>query len=475
MNQAQRWRAAEADLKDLPQNLEAETALLGCAIEEPEAYRAVRDLVSAEQFFEPLHQRLWALIAEQIETKHQVVPVALAEALKDDEAFKEFGGSGYLADLFTAAPPASTAPEHARIIADLHVRRKVMEVAQEALRTTANSDRAGHEVAAEVRRQIEQVEQGAAPDDNLFVDARQAGAGRLERLEVELATGKPKGARCGLSCVDRRLGGFLPGSLIVIAGRPGMGKTALLGNVLFGAARENPNRLFAGFSLEMDNDQMMDRALSRLTGDDDEPLPYERLAKGLATPMDLQRLHDLRPYLPANLLLRDRAGLSVESVARAVWWLKRKGNLAAVGIDYLQIMKRPAANGRNEASVIGEMTTTLKTLARDAGIAIILLSQLNRSVESRDDKRPQLSDLKESGSIEQDADAVLFPFREAYYLAKSEPREGTAEHLEWQVSLADVARRMDVHIAKNRHGGEGSERQTYDPAYDLITNWSDRP
>lgn len=466
------WSSAGAELKGEPANLEAEQALIGSAIGEPEAYLSVRDLIAAEQFYEPLHQRLWALIAQQIEASRAVVPARLMEGLKGDGAFNEFGGARYLADLVDRAPPVSAAPEHARIIADLHVRRCVIAVGQAVLRNAADPGRPGHEIAAEARRQIEEIEHGAAPDDNLFVDARQAGAGRLERLEVEQATGKPKGARCGLSCVDRRLGGLLPGSLIVMAGRPGMGKTALLGNVLFGAARENPGRLFAGLSLEMDTDQLMDRALSRLAAQDDDPIPYERLGKGMAAPMDLRRLHELKAYLPANLLLRDRAGLSVESVARAVWWLKRKGDLAAVGIDYLQIMKRPAANGRNEASVIGEMTTALKTLARDAKIAIILLSQLNRSVESRDDKRPMLSDLKESGSIEQDADAVLFPFREAYYLAKAEPRENTAEHLEWQVSLADLARRMDVHIGKNRHGGEGTERQTYEPAYDLITNWS---
>lgn len=218
----------------------------------------------------------------------------------------------------------------------------------------------------------------------------------------------------------------------------------------------------------MGNDQLMDRAFSRLSADDAQPIPYEKLSKGLVVSSDLERLHYFRDFLPRNLLLRDKAGMSVESVMRAAWWLKRKGDLAAIGVDYLQIMRRPQANGRNDASVIGEMTVALKTLARDAGITVILLSQLSRAVEQREDKRPQLSDLRELGSIEQDADAVVFPFREAYYLQKAEPTLEDPLRLEWEDKLAAVRNRMDVHIAKNRHGGEGIARQRYHPEYDWI-------
>jgi replicative DNA helicase len=326
-------------------------------------------------------------------------------------------------------------------------------------------------VAAEVKRRAELIEHGATPDDALFVDAHAAGEARLSELERAKAEGKSLGVKCGLRCIDKRLGGLLPDSLIVMAGRPGMGKTALLGNVMARAARFNPDRLFAAFSLEMGADQLSDRALSRLTADEDELIPYERLTKGFATPMELHALQRLRHRLPRNLLIRDRAGLTLEATSRAVWWLKRKGDLAAIGIDYLQIMRRPKAEGRNDAAVLGEMTAGLKTLAREARIAIILLSQLSRAVEMRDDKRPQLSDLRESGSIEQDADAVLFPFREGYYLERAEPREGTKEHREWVSDCEELRPRLDVINAKNRHGNIGSERQTYNPSIDLITNW----
>ncbi|WP_177221800.1 replicative DNA helicase [Brevundimonas viscosa] len=312
-------------------------------------------------------------------------------------------------------------------------------------------------------------------EDTLFQNAHEAALARMDRLEVEVATGKPKGVQTGLSCFDKRLGGLLPGSVIVLAGRPGMGKTALLGNVLYGAALLNPNKLFAGFSLEMDTDQLNDRALSRLTADDDAPVSFSDIAKVQPlTSFDLQALHRAKVRIPRNLWLRDRAGVSVEDVSRAVWAMKRRGDLAAIGIDYLQLMRRPALAGRNEASAIAEMTGALKTLAREAKIAIILLSQLNRSVESRDDKRPQLSDLRESGSIEQDADAVLFPFREVYYLQKSEPKPDpvgiSGAHFEWEMRCAELRTAMDVIIAKNRHGSEGSEPQEYRAEIDLITN-----
>lgn len=336
-----------------------------------------------------------------------------------------------------------------------------------------NPELSGYQAVALARSELEAAERGAAPEDALFVNAHDAAQARMDRLELEVATGKPKGVQTGLSSIDKRLGGLMPGSVIVMAGRPGMGKTALLGNVLYGAALRNPTKLFAGFSLEMDTDQLNDRALSRLTATHEQPVSFSDIAKvAPLTPFDLQTLHAVKGQIPKNLWLRDRAGVSVEDVSRAVWAMKRRGDLAAIGIDYLQLMRRPALAGRNEASAIAEMTGALKTLAREAKIAIILLSQLNRSVEQRDDKRPMLSDLRESGSIEQDADAVLFPFREVYYLQKAEPKAGTEEHMLWEAEVALKRTVMDVIIAKNRHGSEGSEPQQYRAEIDLITDRS---
>lgn len=459
------------DANALPLNLEAEQAILGQLMFDNDVLRQVHDLITADDFSEPFHQRLYAAIAGLVGAGKLAEPTTVQAGLTTDPAFEQFGGYAYLFELVDRAPPSNRARDYAELVSDTAVRRRLIMMASGAMHRARDPELSGYQVVAQVRAELEAAERGAAPEDALFVNAHDAAQTRMDRLELEVATGKPKGVQTGLSSIDKRLGGLMPGSVIVMAGRPGMGKTALLGNVLYGAALKNPSKLFAGFSLEMDTDQLNDRALSRLTATHDQPVSFSDIAKVQPlTSFDLQTLHAVKGQIPKNLWLRDRAGVSVEDVSRAVWAMKRRGDLAAIGIDYLQLMRRPALAGRNEASAIAEMTGALKTLAREAKIAIILLSQLNRSVESRDDKRPMLSDLRESGSIEQDADAVLFPFREVYYLQKSEPKAGTEQHLLWEAEVALKRTVMDVIIAKNRHGSEGAETQEYRAEIDLITD-----
>lgn len=461
----------EINAPALPMNIEAEQALLGQMLFDNDVHRRVHDALTADDFAEPYHQRLYAAICELIGTGKLADPTTLQTVLSSDPAFVDFGGRAYLINLFDRAPPSSNARDYAEIISDQAVRRRLIKTAHETIQAARNPDVSGFHVVAQARAELEAAERGAAPEDALFVNAHDAVQSRMDRLEVEVATGKPKGVQTGLVSIDKRLGGLMPGSVIVMAGRPGMGKTAVLGNVLYGAAANNPDKLFAGFSLEMDADQLNDRALSRLTAGETNPVNFSDIAKVQPlTGFDLELLHQVKGRIPKNLWLRDRAGVSVEDVSRAVWAMKRRGDLAAIGIDYLQLMRRPALAGRNEASAIAEMTGALKTLAREAKICIILLSQLNRGVESRDDKRPMLSDLRESGSIEQDADAVVFPFREVYYLQKSEPKAGTEAHMLWEAEVALKRTQMDIIIAKNRHGSEGVETQDYRAEVDLITD-----
>jgi replicative DNA helicase len=454
--------------RQLPHSLEAEQALLGLAMMENDAIRQVKHLIGPADFHEPFHRRLWAQITDLHAADRLADPTTLHTLFADDGAFQSFGGFGYLVDLMDRAPPVSKAREYAELLAGLSLRRRLIELASEALEAAHDTDLTAFEALSRARVAMEEAERSSAPEDATFSNAQTAGVDLVDRIATDVMEGKVKGVRCGLSCIDKRLGGLMPGSVVILAGRPGMGKTALLGNVIYGAARLNPNRLFAAFSLEMDADQLHERAFSRLTAERDVAVPYSDIAKRRLSAQDLQALSSVKGMLPANLWLRDRAGVSVEDVARAVWAIKRRGDLAAIGIDYLQLMRRPALAGRNEASAIAEMTGALKTLAREARITVILLSQLNRSVESRDDKRPQLSDLRESGSIEQDADAVLFPFREFYYLQKQEPKGGAEGRLEWEMKCHELRRHMDVIIAKNRHGAEGSEVQDYQAEYDLI-------
>ncbi len=449
-------------------HVEAEMALIGAVLYENSAFNAAAH-VRPEQFIEPVHQLFWSVISEACKAQRLAELVMLAEACQGSPALAELGGIRYIADLVDRAPPASTAGDYANLVVSNWTKRELIRLAGDATHAAATGTPAS-DVLAFVRRELDHLENEASSDQD-GVTAHDAGDEVMGRIELEIQAGTVKGFKCGLSCIDRRLGGFLPESLVVIAGRPGMGKTALAGAALNGAAYENPSRLFAIFSVEMSKRQLIERSLSRLTADDDAPIAYEKIGKNNLIPMELERLHEVKRFLPRNLMLFDTSSISVDDVRRRVWALKRRGDLAAIAIDYLQIMRRPRADGRNEASVIGEMTAALKQLAREAKICIVLLSQLSRAVESLEDKRPQLSHLRESGSIEQDADAVIFPFREVYYLERAEPREGTPEHTEWEVRVADLRRRMDAIVAKNRHGSVGTELQEYDPEFDRFQNW----
>ena len=252
-----------------------------------------------------------------------------------------------------------------------------------------------------------------------------------------------------------------------------MGKSGIARQAATGAARINRDYLFPFFCAEMNRREMVERTLSEMTWRDGNAIQYRDMNPEKFTPLDWQILDRARDRIPSNFILDDTASLSVDYVRRRAWALKRKGQIGAIFIDYLQIMQRPPANGRNDAAVIGDMTAALKRLAREIRCAVVLLSQINRGVESRDDKRPQLSDLKESGSIEQDANAVLFPFREVYYLERAEPRENTPEHTKWEEQVEVLKRRMDVLCAKNRGGAVGSDQQDYFAEYDVVNDVRD--
>jgi replicative DNA helicase len=311
---------------------------------------------------------------------------------------------------------------------------------------------------------------GGEPADANLVDAKTSALNTVQELEAESLHGRPKGFYTGLRCVDYRLGGLKPGKLIIIGARPSMGKTALLRNIMEGAAERNSGVQFPLFCAEMSRREMDERQLSSLTHRDhiSDAVTYQGMSGEKLTPFEMMRIKDIAHKVPSNLILCDTPSLSLDYIERRIWALKRKGPVGAVGIDYLQIMRRPDAKGRNQADVLAEMTGGMKRLARSSGCALIVLSQLGRQVEGRDDKRPQMADLRESGSIEQDADIVLLVYREFYYLERAEPRIGTPEHVKWQEDCEILRRKLDVICAKNRGGGVGTDHQDYYAEFDRI-------
>lgn len=458
----------QARIPTSPAGLAAEQALLGTLLYDPAAYLAVSGFLGAQHFAEPVHGRLYQAVADCADKGRVADPFTIGEALSRDPALQDLGGIAYLALLLEKSPPAANAPDYARLVFEGSIRRDLALVCSEGLREAVDGDTAAFSLVSELRRRIEEVENAAAPEDQALVTAPVVARKAVEAMRERAVHGKPRGLMTGLRCFDRRLSGLKAGALVIVGGRPGMCKTGLARAAAHGAAVRNPNHLFPFFNLEMEGVEVMQRELSALTFEADQPIEYRAMDSGALTAMDFMAIDEAEKRVPSNLILDDRCyGLSVDEVRRKVWALGRRGRVGAVFIDYLQLMRRPHSDGRNEASVIAEMTSGLKRFAREAKVCIVLLSQLSRAVEGRDDKRPQLSDLRESGAIEQDADAVLFPFREYYYLQKAEPRSTDRDkHLEWEMRCMDVQRRLDVFCAKQRGGPEGADVQRYFAEFD---------
>lgn len=453
-----------------PHNLDAEQALLGAIMFDNAVYGRVSGELTAEHFYEPYHGLLYRLIGEKIAEGRLAEPTILMGRLATDPQFAENGGMHYLADLVDKAPPSGTAEQFAQPIIEAATRRRMIEIGA-ALQTMARDP--GEQPFATLTaagQRLDEIVAGAAPDGTHLVDARSSMETTIQRLIEARTSGKVRGAMTGLRCFDRRMGGLKPGKLIVVAGRPSMGKSGLCRAAAVGCARRNPDKDVLYFTVEMEREEIDLRTMSQISFEMGQGFKYQDIEDDFER-VGIQAIEDIAPgvlsRVPSNLIMDDTPRLSVTYIRRRLLSHMRKRPVAAVFIDYLQIMQRPDARGRNEASVVGEITTELKALTREGKCAIVLLSQLSRQCETRENKRPMLSDLRESGSIEQDANAVLLCYRDVYYLARSGPEKGQSE-FEHEMRMAEVESRMEVICAKQRAGPIGTDLQRYEAAYDFI-------
>jgi len=459
----------DLDARTVPHNIEAEQALLGAVLINNEAYDRVAGFLEAGHFYDPLHQRIYETAARLITTGHLATPVTLKSFFERDAGMSEIGGPAYLARLAAAATSVINTAEYGRTIYELAVRRELIRLGADIHVRAYEAD--PEDTPGSQIMDAEQALYALAEKGKYDGGFQSFGDSLKTAIDMAAAAyerdGGLSGISTGLSSLDQRLGGLQSSDLVILAARPAMGKTALATNIAFNAARnyrarelpdgslETEDGAVVGyFSLEMSAEQLATRLLSEQAG-----IPSERIRRGKIEEHEFHNLVDASRVLQSlPLYIDDTGGITIATLAARARRLKRQHGLGLLVVDYLQLLAGTGNARDNRVQEITQITTGLKALAKELNVPILALSQLSRQVESRDDKRPQLADLRESGSIEQDADVVMFIFREEYYVARSEPREGTDEHLKWQTAMDEVHGLAEVIIGKQRHGPTGTVR-----------------
>ena len=475
----------------LPQNIEAEAALLGALMIDNRLAEDVQLKLRAEHFFEPIHGRIYDAILKLLDRNMVANPVTLKPLFEGDEAMRELGGPAYLAQLTGSGAALIGARDFAEQVYDLALLRALVGVGrgmvESALDTSESVDPKSQIEAAEVELYKVAEEGGEQGSVKTF--------GQATKLAVSIAEkalnsgGGLSGITTGLDGVNAKIGGLHHSDLLILAGRPGMGKTAFATNIAFNAARryvrdveedgidesKTVGAKVAFFSLEMSADQLATRILSENSG-----ISSEALRMGKISQQDFRNLARAAAELETlPLFIDDTPGLTIAALRTRARRLKRRHGIGLIVVDYLQLLQGSSRGGTdNRVQEISEISRGLKTLAKELHVPVLALSQLSRAVEQREDKRPQLSDLRESGSIEQDADIVLFVYREEYYVAAREPKrpiEGDDaktfdDHAKWHLDMERVFGMSELIVAKQRHGATGKVKMKFDAK---ITRFSD--
>jgi replicative DNA helicase len=451
-----------------PHNIELEQALLGAIFVNNEALYRVSDFLEPRHFFEPIHQKLFEIAASLVRVGKTATPVTLKTFLPADIDIAGLTVAQYLARLAAEATTVINAADYGRTIYDLAIRRSLIGIGEDIVNAAYDSpsDSRPQDQIEEAERSLYELAETGRYDGGFQRFAQALSTAVEMAAHAYQRDGRLSGLATGLRDLDRMMGGLQKSDLVILAGRPGMGKTALATNFAYNVAKaweggvradgriESTNGGIVGFfSLEMSAEQLATRIIS-----EQSEIASYRIRRGEIEPSDFDRIAGAaREIEQLPLYIDETGGLSIAQLAARARRLKRQRGLDLLVIDYIQLLAgsaRRAAEGRVQE--VTEITTSLKALAKELNIPILALSQLSRQVENRDDKRPQLSDLRESGSIEQDADVVLFVFREEYYLRNKEPRPGNQEYFDWQAEMEKVHGRAEVIIGKQRHGPTGT-------------------
>lgn len=470
---------AVQDAETMPHSIEAEQQLLGAILTNNDIYDRVAAIINPSHFYDPVHARIFEISAARIAKNNLASPVTLKAFMEDDEGLKELGGPAYLARLAGAAISAFAVRDYAQMIYDLAVRRDLIQLGRDISAKAAKVD-----VASEPKEQIVEAEQALyklaeqGTSEGGFQSFLKA---VTDAVNVANAAYQREGGLAGISTglidMDKKLGGLHPSDLLILAGRPSMGKTSLATNIAFNIAKAYKKGLkpdgsegaieggVVGFySLEMSAEQLAARILSEAA-----EVPSENIRRGDMTEAEFRRFVDAAKQLEAcPLFIDDTPAIPIAQLAARARRLKRTHGLDVLMVDYLQLVRGGADNRVQE---IAEISMGLKAIAKELNIPVIALSQLSRQVESRDDKRPQLSDLRESGSIEQDADVVMFVFREEYYKEREKPGDHDLEAMaKWQEEMERLHGRAEVIIGKQRHGPIGTVDLSFEGRFTRFGN-----
>ena len=465
----------------MPHSIEAEQQLLGGLLNNNDLYYSLEDKVDPEHFYDPVHSRIFEIISTRIKDGKLASAVTVNTFLTEDEGLKELGGSSYLAQLMAGSVASSAIKDYSKLVYDLAIRRELIILGQEI------SSRAQ---SIKVDEQPE--EQIILAEQNLYKigDSGKSETGFKSFLKalgeaVQVANaahhrdGNLAGISTGFIDLDKKMGGLHSSDLIILAGRPSMGKTSLATNIAYNIAKsfkkndnadgtsETVNGGIVGFySLEMSAEQLASRILSETA-----EIPSEQIRRGDMTESEFRRFVEAAKSIESSpLFIDDTPALTIAQLASRARRLKRTHGLDALIIDYLQLV-RAGSSRDNRVNEISEITQGLKAIAKELNIPVIALSQLSRQVENRDDKRPQLADLRESGSIEQDADVVLFVYREEYYKEREKPSDHDLEKMAiWQEEMDRLHGRAELILGKQRHGPIGTVELSFEGKYTRFGN-----
>ncbi len=453
--------AEERSYRLLPHNIDAEQGLLGALLVDNRALEKISDFLKAEHFYMPAHKRIFEAVVKMVDRGQTASPVTLKSYFEKDADLTDVGGAGYLADLAGHVVSVVNVTDYARTIYELHLRRSLITLGEDIVNDSFehNVERTPSDtIETAEARLFDLAETGAIRDG--FQTLRESVHFAIALAEkAKKSEGRVSGVTTGFRDLDQQLGGLHNSDLIILAGRPGMGKTALATNIAYNAARifsetgGKEGAIVGFFSLEMSSDQLATRILA-----DVADISGNDIRKGNISEEDFRKFAEASQRLTQTpLYIDDTPAQSIAALRTRARRLKRQHGLGLLVIDYLQLMRGTGSRQGldNRVQEISEISRGLKAIAKELEIPVLALSQLSRAVESREDKKPQLSDLRESGTIEQDADMVLFVFREEYYLKNTEPDKNDKKRAEWEQRMADVKGMAQCIVAKQRHGPTG--------------------